>query len=124
MCRIDNWIQDDFEMLWEKINKDVVNQKAANIGESCKIPKATLNFSNNIDRSKEIEFKQKKLFRENLMNIAEQIVKQNREKLRMKKIAEVKYKCRPELDYESKNIYIENCIENMMLYFRANGLDE
>ena len=70
-------------------------------------------------KSKELEFKQKKLFKESLMNIAEHMCKTNREKLRMKKISEVKYKCRPELDYESKNVYIENCIENKMTYFRA-----
>lgn len=111
-------------MLWENLNKDLVNQKAASIGDGSKLPKGLPKNSAHSERNKEIEFKQKKQFKENLMNIAEHMCKQNREKLRMKKISEVKYKCRPELDYESKNVYIENCIENKMLYFRAYGLDE
>jgi hypothetical protein len=128
MCKIQNWINDDFDQLWESLNKDMVNQKASRIGDGSKTPKAvksaTMSTETHNARAAEIEFKQKKLFKENLMNIAEHMCKTNREKLRMKKISEVKYKCRPELDYESKNVYIENCIENKMLYFRAYGLDE
>lgn len=65
MCKIQNWINDEFDQLWESLNKDMVNQKASRIGgDGSKTPKAvksaTMSTETHNARAAEIEFKQKK----------------------------------------------------------------
>ena len=36
----------------------------------------------------------------------------------------VRYKVRPDLEYEIKKNYLENSIEHLMLYFKANPHDD
>ena len=56
----------------------------------------------------------------NFLLIAESIITKRQKRLRDKRLGRVRYKVRPDLEYEIKKNYLENSIEHLMLYFKVN----
>ena len=69
-------------------------------------------------------FAEKNRFKEELFKYAEKLVLERRQRIRRSKIDVTRYKIRPEINYEVKNQFVENNIENTMLYFKASKLGE
>lgn len=57
------------------------------------------------------------------MAFAEKLVKDRRNRVRSRKLDVTRYKVRPEVNYEIKNAFVENNIENAMLYFKPCNLE-
>ena len=59
-------------------------------------------------------FAEKGRFKEELFKYAEKLILERRSRIRMSKIDTIRFKTRPGLNYEVKNTFVENNIENTM----------
>lgn len=66
------------------------------------------------------EYKNKRLFKEQLMNVAEALVIEHKNRHRLQKLNDLKFKIFGKDQFESKNNFIENNIESSMKFFSGS----
>ena len=128
MGRVYGFIESNLDLLYEHTNRPLLQQKWSRLNSNSKRCKG-LNLTSSRARgvraqSQQQEYAEKNRFKEELFKYAEKLVLERRSRIRRSKIDVTRFKCRPELNYEEKNSFVENNIENSMLYFKASTLGE
>lgn len=114
MTKLRGWIEENVEDLYQKVDHQKLAKYAAQ-QEALRRHAVT----KQLFQKKDDEFYKDEL-RKNLLLIAERIITIRQKRLRNKRLERVRYKVRPDLEYEIKKNYLENSIEHLMLYFKVN----
>ena len=70
------------------------------------------------------EYHKKRRFYESMLNFTEKLLIKRRNRIREKRVYEMLKNTRPNLDYREKSLFIEQCIESDIHYFKAKGYDK
>ena len=118
-AQIYNWIENNVH-LFEQKDKEGYCKLQETLHKTFGISQKGLEKQNKI--SKFSQYKERNRLIETLQTIAVKLINDRRLRLRNKIIEEIRYKCKPNNNYNSKNLYLESKIETVTQFFAPSAV--